>query len=281
MKLILAKFRKRKLLIPLEERRSFFEKLMLVYPSFVYLQNQKTGCTFVEECLLKFCSEPRLFYKKHAVLVSDPHRFCFTNVREALATYRSLYTYGLDGKGTVYLRLKRFGFASLYRRDSDAFLGWLNFILQPENANLLADTYTSHISNMVGLITWRFLRLACPGFEKESLHLTDRQALFSYIKSKNVLRVVLRQEYLRNDLSRVLSKHLSAQFPDQTGLHEWIYGSPVINASSSRLADVKIPDALRLKLETKEAILYAHFYPDLLAEKSRGGESDLFTLDMT
>ncbi len=75
---------------------------MMAYPSFIYLQNQKTGCTFVETFLRKFCSEPLLAHAKHAALHRSPGKFCFTNVREPLALYRSLFTYGLDGKGSVF-----------------------------------------------------------------------------------------------------------------------------------------------------------------------------------
>ncbi len=74
---------------------------MVVYPSFIYLQNQKTGCTFVRECLKRFCSEAIVYTKAHATLAAAPGKFCFTNVREPLALYRALFAYGPDDKNSV------------------------------------------------------------------------------------------------------------------------------------------------------------------------------------
>ncbi len=74
---------------------------MLVYPSFIYLQNPKTGSTLVRECLKRFCSETIACTKAHATLAAAPGKFCFSTVREPLALYRALFAYGPDDKNSV------------------------------------------------------------------------------------------------------------------------------------------------------------------------------------
>jgi hypothetical protein len=243
---------------------------MVVYPSFIYLQNQKTGCTFVRECLKRFCSEAIVYTKAHATLAAAPGKFCFTNVREPLALYRSLFAYGLDGKGTVYLRLTRSGRGELYRHNAAGFLPWLDVVTRPENALLLADDYTPEIARLLGFMSWRFLRLACPGFEKAAHTFQDAHALASYVKSHYVLGAVLHQERLREELKSLLTGRLAAYFPDQAGLISWLEGMNNINASRSSVHEVAVDENLRMRVLQREAILYRNFYPDALTRPTAG-----------
>lgn len=237
---------------------------MLIYPSLIYLQNHKTGCTFVETCLRAFCAEPLQAHHKHAALDAAPGRFCFTNVREPLALYRSLFAYGLDGKGTVYLRLKRLGHGHLYEQGAKGFLDWLDFVIRPQHALLLADAYTPAVAKRVGFMSWRFLRLACPGFEKAAPAFPDAQALASFVQTHNVLGAVLHQENLRDELKVLLTGKLAAHFPDQAALCRWLDETPKINASQNALDDVAVEGTLLARVLRKEATLYRNFYQDVL-----------------
>ncbi len=246
---------------------------MLVYPSFIYLQNQKTGCTFVRECLKRFCSEAIVYIKAHATLAAAPGKFCFANVREPLALYRSLFAYGLDGKGTVYLRLTRSGHGDFYQQKAPGFLPWLDFVTRPENASLLADDYTPKVARLLGFMSWRFLRLACPGFEKAARNFQDTQALASYVKSHYVLGAVLHQERLRDELKALLTGRLAAYFPDQAGLVSWLDGMDNINASRNSVHEVAVDGDLRMRVLRQEALLYRNFYPEVLATLAAGEPS--------
>lgn len=248
---------------------------MIEFPSFIYLQNHKTGCTFVEECLRRFCSEPLLRYEKHAALLRAPGKFCFTNVREPLALYRSLYAYGLDGKGTVFLRLTRLGHGSLYAAGPRGFARWLDFVLQADHGPLLADAYTTRVATLIGLMTWRFLRLACPGFEADAQTLADSSALDDYVSAHNVLGAVLRQENLRDELKQAIKCHLLGAFADPDAARQWIDQSPPINASQNKLStsdEQAEGPVMRLFME-KESMLYRAYYPDVFAAyRSRFGD---------
>jgi hypothetical protein len=237
---------------------------MLIYPSFIYLQNHKTGCTFVETCLREFCAEPLQAHHKHAALDAAPGRFCFTNVREPLALYRSLFAYGLDGKGTVYLRLKRLGHGHLYEQGAQGFLNWLDFVIRHQHASLLSDAYTPKVAKLVGFMSWRFLRLACPGFEKAAPTLPDAKGLAAYAQTRNVLGAVLHQENLRDELKALLTGKLAAHFSDQSALCRWLDETPKINASQNAVDEVAVEGGLLVRVLLKEAILYRNFYPGAL-----------------
>ncbi len=211
-----------------------------------------------------------MYTKAHATLAAAPGKFCFTNVREPLALYRSLFSYGLDGKGTVYLRLTRSGRGEFYRHNAAGFLPWLDVVTRPENAPLLADDYTPEIARLLGLMSWRFLRLACSGFEKAAHTFQDAHALASYVKSHYVLGAVLPQERLRDELKTLLTGRLAAYFPDQAGLISWLEGMNNINASSSSVHEVAVDEDLRMRVLQREAILYRNFYPDALSLLTTG-----------
>jgi hypothetical protein len=88
---------------------------MIEFESFCFLQNHKTGCTLVETFLRAHCSEDIVRYEKHwAPPARRSGKFHFVGVREPLDTYLSLFNYGLDGRGEIFLRLNAAGLGALY-----------------------------------------------------------------------------------------------------------------------------------------------------------------------
>lgn len=237
---------------------------MLRYPSFIYLQNQKTGSTFVEDFLMKHCSEPLLNYQKHAVLDAAPGCFCFTNVREPLALYRSLFAYGLDGRGGIYQRLCANGFAGLYQQGPEGFPAWLEFMVGSEKADLLADHYSESIAKSIGIMTWRYLRLACPDFERAASSLTSQNSVLAYHDNNLVLGAVIRQEHLVEDLLTLIEGPLKAFIQDHDAATQWLASAPRVNRSLSSVDGVDIPEPLAAQIKSKEAILYKLYYSDQL-----------------
>ena len=105
---------------------------MIEFESFCFLQNHKTGCTLVETFLRAHCSEDIVRYEKHwAPPARRPGKFHFVGVREPLDTYLSLFNYGLDGRGEIFLRLNAAGLGALYAAGIDGFAEWLRHILDP------------------------------------------------------------------------------------------------------------------------------------------------------
>lgn len=237
---------------------------MLIYPSFIYLQNQKTGCTFVETCLRKFCSEPLLQYRKHATLTDMPNKFCFINVRQPIDLYRSLYAYGVDGKGEIYFRLKHYGYSHLYEYGLDGFTQWLDFMTRPNHSQLLDNSYTPSIAQKIGFMTWRFLRLACVNFQKSAPMFDDITKLSQYVKTHYVINTVLRQEKLTSDLKTLLQTQLAHCIKSQADLEKWLAEAPKINVSKLNIYNILIEDELMSRVQHKEFFLYKNFYRDQL-----------------
>jgi hypothetical protein len=237
---------------------------MLDYGSFCYLQNQKTGGTFVEKFLRKFSQPPLQAYKKHASLQERvPGKFYFTNVREPLALYQSLYAYGLEGKGTVYMRLKELGLSNFYADGAAGFERWLRFLLKPENAPLLANAYTPQVAGWIGFMSWRFMRLACHGFEGAAGGIATTAQATDFIGKHFMLSHVLRQENLRGGLAQLVQGPLAASIKDVPAALQWLADARPVNASAQAAGVQALPvsQALRQRVRQREAILYNNYYP--------------------
>lgn len=237
---------------------------MMQYQTFCYLQNHKTGCTFVEDFLRRFCCEDLLDHHKHAALEAPTSKFCFTNVRDPLALYRSLFTYGLDGKGAVFMRLQRMGHGQLYATGPGGFAAWLDFIIRPRHATLLAQAYTPEVARWVGFMTWRFLRLACAGFEQAAPGFQSADDLAAYIKQHYALGAVLHQERLRRGLKALVQGPLAHAFADPGAALAWLQDAPRVNASRTKLQPEPLDAALLARLARREQLLYRQFYPQAL-----------------
>jgi len=238
---------------------------MLEYSTFCYMQNQKTGSTFVQSFLREFSAEPLVFYEKHAVAKNrDASKFYFITVREPLALYRSLFAFGLGGKGAVFARLSHLGHESLYADGPAGFSNWLRFVLDADNAAALGDGYHSKIARVAGLMSWRFLRLATFGLETEARRLRSRQELNQYIKDHFFMNAVLKQEKLRDDLSELVKSELAARVKNVPAALAWINAAPKINTTESvaELDEAPPDDEALAQLFNKEGFLYRQFYPD-------------------
>lgn len=237
---------------------------MLDYRSFCYLQNHKTGCTFVEKFLRKFSNQPIIKYRKHAALSRKNYRadkFYFVNVRNPVDSYWSLFNYGLDRRGGIYLRLTLSGYRYLYKKGAAGFDEWVSFVTEPKNSRLFGRRYTEQVASQFGLMSWRFLRLASCEFEDTAPLMTvdDRckaaQNLF--------VNKVLRTETLREDLSETVSNELAPYIIDLSAAIAWIQSTKDINTSTERSEEF-ITTSARTKIRSREEYLYSKFYPESL-----------------
>ncbi len=236
---------------------------MLMYNTVCYLQNHKTGSTFVDAFLLEHCKEPLRPYHKHSVVIThEPKVFYFTNVREPVALYRSLYAYGVDGRGEVYERLCAHGRADLYAATPDGFTRWLTFILAPQNAPYLHPAYTPALASMLGFMSWRFLRLACLHFQKNALSISSGAQLATLIRTTYFMSTVLRQETLRADLAALVTHQLKHAIRDVPAALAWITHTANVNTSSASERPTSDFDtaATRELIAAREVFLYETFY---------------------
>jgi hypothetical protein len=128
------------------------------FGAFVYLDLHKTGSTYVSSFLTSCCLLPEVRFAKHESVKGDyrPESFYFITIRHPLSMWSSLYRYGLERKGFVYVRISEAGLTSCYE-DFDKFV---SFCLEPENAIHLGEGYTFEISQQIGFMSFRYLALS-------------------------------------------------------------------------------------------------------------------------
>jgi hypothetical protein len=124
----------------------------------VYLDMHKTGSSYVSQFLNNCCVLDQLKFSKHDWIRDDYRSDCFyfITVRHPQELWLSLYRYGLDCKGDVFNRLKQLNMLHQYQ----SFDIFLKFCLDENNASLLGYDYNSEISNHIGFMSFRFLKLS-------------------------------------------------------------------------------------------------------------------------
>jgi hypothetical protein len=236
---------------------------MIEFDTLCYLQNQKTGCTFVESFLREHCREDIWRYEKHrAPRVRKPNKFYFVNVREPLETYLSLFNYGLDGKGELLGRLSAAGKRDLYARGLDGFCDWLEAVLDERNAPLIYPAGAVSLASCLGLVSFRYLRLAAFGLENAACELESRNAVSTFALQHQMVNATVRYESLRDDLATLFSGPLRHTLRDPDLAMAWLNDAPKVNTSQRRdhrTAPV-LPKALTTRLREREWYLFLNFY---------------------
>ena len=218
---------------------------MIELETAVFLQNQKTGSTFVEHFLKANSDEEIREHRTHkAPGMLRKGKFHFTTVRDPLDLYLSLFNYGLDGYGHLWEALRRRDMLHFYADGLNGFEGWLQFALSDALGSIF-DDYAPFASEM-GLCSWRFLRLAKLRFNRDRIMIDH----------------VLKFENLNEELKELTRGPLARTVRDVDEACAWIDGKSQINTSTRRdqSQDVVIGhDTLKL-LRTREAYLYDTYY---------------------
>lgn len=235
---------------------------MIEFDTFCYLQNQKTGCSFVEAWLRKFSKEDVVRYEKHRPAPArKPGKFYFVSVREPLDAYLSLFNYGLDGKGELFERLRAAGHGELYAQGLAGFERWLTFVLDPANAALVYSKDCVAAAGVVGLMSARFLRLASLGFGRRAGQLHSEADVEADASANRLVDAVIKYETMREELAALVAGPLRRSFADVPAAVAWL-DTPRINPSTRRDRDeaLILSDATRARMMSREWFLYRHHY---------------------
>lgn len=154
-------------------------------------------------------------------------------------------------------------------RGAEGFADWLDFLLRPRHASLLSNDYPPETARQIGFMSWRFLRLACPGFDQAMPGLTTQDAVEAFVKQHSILGVVLRQENLRDDLKKLVSTQLASCIPRQAEALQWLLNSPPVNVSVADAGEAPLEPALLKRVLAREWVIYRQFYPDAMAAMLR------------
>jgi hypothetical protein len=201
------------------------------YGKFCYLDVQKTGSTFISRFLRNCSLIPELKTEKHGVVrergiknvfgvlgSAGFHRddtFYFNSVRNPFSYYASLYNYGCDKRGGVYLGLKKAGKDEFYDGTRDGFHGWLDFVMTPENATFVDRDYARLGRPGIGSFTFRFLRLSVAAPTRKLASVSTVEDASELLDNENICLFTVRNESLTDDLAELALERLNQYFDDE------------------------------------------------------------------
>ena len=227
----------------------------------VYLDVQRTGSDFVVAFLQRFLASSNGCVYRSRKLISERKEGALhiISCRHPLGQYLSLYSFGCDGQGAFYKRMHHAGLASLYDGSTGGFAGWLELILAPEHSERLAlGRFNNHpLQELFGFQTFRFLRLALPGYVKASKQIKTESDVREHLLNFGMMDVVLRQETLNEDLCKLVSGEHAHLFENRDGVPHYLAETPRTNTSTKRTIDLQAltPEILSA-LRAREWLLY-------------------------
>lgn len=213
------------------------------FESFVYLDMEKTGSTFISRLLNRFSTETRQRQLHHRPLDTDydPTKFYFISVRNPMDSYLSLYSFGCQEQGKVRGQLRKRGHGEFYDGTLEGFEAWLQFVLKPRNAKMLKDGYHSmadgRIAGLLGLQSYRYLRLAVPGADELLADCQSEDDIRRVHVERKVPSFTVRYEWFVYDLCELLEGPLRYAIADLDEALDHVRSARPVNASDRVDAD--------------------------------------------
>jgi hypothetical protein len=234
------------------------------FESFVYLDMEKTGSTFISRLLNKFAREPAQRQLHHRAMDADfdPKKFYFMSVRNPMDSYLSLYSFGCQQQGKVYARLRNKGHLEYYDRTAEGFGEWLSFVLKKRNADLLRDRYDvvadGRIAGLMGFQSYRYLRLAIPDAEALLDHCETEDDIRAVYEANKLPQFIIRHETFVADLCRLIEGPLKDKLNDVEGALDYARNTEPVNTSErvdKGETEFRIDDRRRRKMQKREWLL--------------------------
>lgn len=223
----------------------------------VYLDLQKTGSTFVSRFLRYTCALPEVKYQQHRWITDDYRRDAtyFITIRHPLEIYSSLYRYGLDQKGGIFLRLEKAGHLEAYA----SFETFIHFMLDPSNAEILHPLYSKELAIQIGFMSFRYLvlNLQYP-FNKVSSCLKRGRPVADLI-SQSIVNHILKNETLNAELLKLSTEVLPQHFNAEK-VEAFLSAAPRLNRSSIASDALQIESRELLdKIAGQERLILDHY----------------------
>jgi hypothetical protein len=235
---------------------------MYRFKDFTYLDVQKTGSTYISKFLRETSTQNAMGLDGHAPVKKYGTRFYFISVRHPFKQYKSLYQYGCQEKGGLFLALNKSGNVDFYDSTLKGFNSWMEFMLESDNAKYLEKKYAKINTDIIGLNTFRFLYL---GIKRPIENLTpvdSYKSLQSVYEENKFFGFVVKNETLSTDLGFLAQNHLSA-FLDAAKVEEFLARSSRINPSTDlNFKDEDMDKDIYDKMREKERFLLETFYED-------------------
>lgn len=234
------------------------------FKTFVYLDVEKTGSAFITQLLRRYCSEPEVRREHHQPMEAgcDRSKFYFISTRDPMESYLSLYSYGCDGKGKLLGQLGRRDKDKFYTGDATGFNDWLAFVLNGKNAHFLGDDYgeiaDGNIARKLGLMSYRYLRLAIPGPDALLKSVKRSPQIFQIHAANKLPNFAVRHESFCDDLCALVSGPLAHAIKDVPAALDHIKTALPVNASDRVDAyepRFRIKDRLSERMREREWLL--------------------------
>ncbi len=180
---------------------------MLETNNWIYLDLEKTGCTFLRNKLLKICKDSQFINSEiHSIQKVKTSKPKIITIRDPYNYYLSLWSYGLDKLGGFYNIIAN-QYPSLSKsfykeRSSLCFHNFLDFSL--EHTARYPFDYESWLPRKFDLYTTRILSMIIPIKEREIFSKRLDATLYfddinSIIKKSYLPEVIIQTEYLNTD----------------------------------------------------------------------------------
>lgn len=240
---------------------------MHAFRRIAYLDVEKTGSTYVSKFLRTYLDDEEVHVKKHGLLEPDPprDRLHVISVREPVDTYLSLFSYGCEGRGRIYGSLSEAGRADLYQPTPEGFARWLEVVLDPDNATMLANrNYArSGCAPFMGLLSFRVARLAIPRPLETLSRIRSRDDVVEIYRAHTVVDEVLRTEQLIGDLERLVERYDGrlAWKPSKEAAIAELRKDQRVNASQrvDETEEFVVDDSVRELVVSREVLLAEEF----------------------
>jgi hypothetical protein len=212
---------------------------MLLNERFIYLELQKTGSTHTRNILKKIPGLNHEIYGKHSLIGELPENLVsgfkdklkIGNIRNPWDWYISLWAFGCMGQGMLFRNLtkkdyflskrafkrmltnvlngksafKNISFTNWNQFYTDPknirnFRCWLKLILDSKKVDLGENYKKLPISDKIGLLTFRYLRLYTENGQENLAVVSDLNSVFQLDKELNFMDVIFRIETLHEDI---------------------------------------------------------------------------------
>jgi len=222
---------------------------VLEFETLVYLGVQKTGSRFIKRFLRRFVAFPEVANSNGMPRAQRKEGALHViSVRHPMSQYLSLYSYGCEGRGWLRERMNSLGHADMYSGDIDGFARWLELVVAPEAAFSGDKGFGFHST--------RFLLMALPGYPQHLRGAELHDAIKTIFSARAITDVVLKQETLNGDLSRLVGEH-SGLFRDHEGAIAYLAADDRINVSPKRGIDPEnLPMEIRSAVRSREWLLF-------------------------
>lgn len=227
------------------------------FGNIAYLDVHKTGSTFVSQFLDSCCILAPLKFSKHDWVRQDYRSDCFyfITIRNPYDMWSSLYRFGLDKKGDVFDRLSKVGLLDCYQ----SFEKFVNFCLDEENGNLLGYDFSREISERVGFMSFRFMKLSLQ-FPMEQINQCIQDGLsLDTLEPRFITKLEIKNENLNKELMR-LSLDVFPEYFDVIKVKNFFENNSLINESQTPITNVdSLSDDTLVRMWSKEWLLMSRY----------------------